>query len=84
MRRRFAVLLAGLAFGAVPAVQASAQPSPLQAVAAKSCSGGYTHGVINGEHKCLRRGQYCARAYKRQYPRYGFRCVPTSSGWRLK
>jgi hypothetical protein len=31
--------------------------------------------VIGGAEKCLRRGQYCASAYKRQYNRYGFRCV---------
>jgi hypothetical protein len=32
------------------------------------------HARIGGKHKCLQRGQFCARGYKRQYPRYGFHC----------
>jgi len=30
---------------------------------------------LAGSQKCLRRGQFCASAAKRQYARYGFRCV---------
>jgi len=41
---------------------------------AKSCSSGYVHGVINGAHKCLRRGQFCSIPADRQYHRYGFHC----------
>jgi hypothetical protein len=41
---------------------------------AKPCSSGYTHAVIGGAHKCLRRGQFCAHGYDRQYHRYGFHC----------
>jgi hypothetical protein len=48
--------------------------APVAAVA-KTCSSGYEHAVVSGSHKCLRRGQFCARRYHRQYRRYGFRCV---------
>lgn len=41
---------------------------------AKSCGAGYTHGVISGAHKCLRRGQFCAKGSDRTYHRYGFHC----------
>jgi uncharacterized membrane protein len=33
-----------------------------------------TPAVINGEHKCLGPGEYCARRDERQYERYGFEC----------
>ena len=71
MRRRFATLAAVASiFAAVPAVG----PVAPSAVIAKSCGGGYKHGVINGAHKCLRRGQYCARGADRQYHHYGYHC----------
>jgi hypothetical protein len=66
-----AVIAASIAAG-TPATAPARSPS--EAVAAKSCSSGYTHAVINGSHKCLRRGQFCARAADRQYHRYGFHC----------
>jgi hypothetical protein len=65
------------ACGAAIAAQISPAPAARRgpvAVQAKSCSGSYTHAVINGAHKCLRRGQYCARGADRQYHRYGFHC----------
>jgi hypothetical protein len=34
-----------------------------------------THAVIGGVQKCLRRGEFCAHRYDRQYRRYGFRCI---------
>lgn len=68
-----AVALAGAAPAVTPAVARSAtQPT---AVAAKSCSRGFTQGTINGQSKCLRRGEYCAHAADSQYRRYGYRCV---------
>jgi hypothetical protein len=55
---------------------APAQPSPSpQVTIAKTCSSSYTRATIGGEQKCLRRGQFCARRYRKQYRRYGFRCV---------
>jgi hypothetical protein len=76
LRRRFALLLVALALIAWPAA-AAAQPSasPPQAVAAKSCSAGYKHAVIGGQHKCLRAGQFCTHSYDTQYRRYGYRCT---------
>jgi hypothetical protein len=67
-----ALSLVGVAAPVVaPAAPATTQPS----VVLKSCSAGFTHAVIGGSHKCLRRGQFCALSYKRQYVRYGFRCA---------
>jgi hypothetical protein len=77
MRTRMVALAATLALMAgLPAAQPLAQPAhgPQLAVVAKPCSNGYRHAIIGGEHKCLRRGQYCARRYDRQYHRYGFHC----------
>ena len=64
-------------FAAAPAAAPPvrrAYRSPPTAAVAKTCSGSYTHAVIGGSHKCLRRGQYCARARDREYHRYGFHC----------
>ena len=76
MRRRLAGLVVAVAFvGGAPATgSVAAAHSGPAASAAKSCSSGWTHGVIGGEHKCLRRGQFCARRYDGQYHRYGFHC----------
>ena len=75
MRRATAGLLAALAFvGAVPAATVSADGTGPRAVAAKTCSPGYKHAVIDGSHKCLRRGQFCRRSADRQYHRYGYHC----------
>jgi hypothetical protein len=61
----------GLA-GAAPAVAPAHQPI---AIAAKTCSGSFVHAVIGGQQKCLRRGEFCAHRYNRQYHRYGYSCV---------
>lgn len=75
MRRRSlaalaALCLAAAAPAAAPVTGSLAPPAAI----AKSCGGGYTHAVIKGAHKCLRRGQYCARDADRQYHRYGYHC----------
>jgi hypothetical protein len=57
--------------GAAPAIAAE---HPV-ATASKSCSRGFTHAVINGAEKCLRRGEFCAHSADRQYRRYGYRCT---------
>jgi hypothetical protein len=87
MRTRFVALVATLALGvAVPAAQAPAQPAKTHvvAIAAKTCSSGYKHAVVGGQEKCLRRGQYCAKRYKKRYKHYGFRCVKSNGVYRLK
>jgi hypothetical protein len=65
-----AAFVAGTATPAAPAA-----PASTPAVAAKSCSSGYTHAVIGGVQKCLRAGEFCARRFDRQYRRYGYRCI---------
>jgi hypothetical protein len=78
VRRWVTPLVATLAVAAAgpvaSSVAADAPASPI-AVAAKTCSAGYTHAVISGAQKCLRRGEFCAAAARSQYPRYGYRCV---------
>ncbi len=69
MKRRAVGLLAGLAvlvFVPSPAVAVTA-------TASKSCNRG-THAVVGGAHKCLARGQFCARGQDRTYHKYGFHC----------
>ena len=83
-----ALLVAASLGGATPAIAAAAgapNATAPRAVVTKTCSGGYTHAVIGGAHKCLRRGQYCARAYRSTYRRYGFVCARDSRGvYRLR
>jgi hypothetical protein len=75
MRRRLTALaIAASIAGAVTTAGPVAAPLGTSAAFAKSCGGGYTHAVVNGSHKCLRRGQFCAHAADRQYHRYGFHC----------
>jgi len=81
MRRKLTAALAAFTLAGA-AGGASVPPVVTPDVAlAKPCSAGYKHAVINGSHKCLRRGQYCARAYDRKAPRqwpyihYGYRCI---------
>ncbi len=68
MRHKVVALLASAGIGLAVPVTTSARPAPRASVA--SC----TYGRIGGHVKCLRRGEYCARRYERQYERYGFTC----------
>ena len=73
--RRLIALTAVIAAVVLGGHSAQATSAPgLDAAAAKTCSSGYTHAIIGGAHKCLRRGQFCAVRYDRQYHRYGFHC----------
>jgi hypothetical protein len=74
MRRILAAVLTCAAVAFAPAVAPAHSSGPPSAIVAKSCSGGYTHAVIGGQEKCLRRGQYCARSRDREYHRYGYHC----------
>lgn len=74
MLRRW-LAIAAIAATALGGLSAEATSAPLATSAsAKSCSSGYRHAVIGGAHKCLRRGQFCAVRYDRQYHRYGYHC----------
>ena len=72
MRKRVLAALLALAFLSGGAVGAS--PVGATAAVAKPCSAGYKHAVIGGEHKCLRRGQFCARSRDAEYHQYGYHC----------
>jgi hypothetical protein len=76
MQKRLVGLLIAGSIAAVPVVAPAVAPakSPV-ASASKSCSSGYTHAVIGGQQKCLRRGEYCAHRYDSQYRKYGYKCV---------
>jgi hypothetical protein len=72
MRRLLVVLMAAATLGGGATVGVAAAPP---AAIAKTCSPGYTHAVIGGHEKCLRRGEFCSWRYRNQYHRYGFDCV---------
>jgi hypothetical protein len=69
-----AAAAAGLLGAGVAGAPAATSASAPVAIATKTCSGRFVHGVINGAEKCLARGEFCARAADRQYRRYGFHC----------
>ena len=70
MDRRWIVgALAALSIGVASPSPAGAAHAPV-----KSCSAGYVRASMGGATKCLRRGEYCAKAEQRQYRRYGFTC----------
>ena len=80
MRRRSlaATLLAALSLvAATPAAPAARPPT-----AHAAC----TSATIEGKHKCIARGQYCARRYQRDYRRYGLKCSKRDSRgrWHLQ
>ena len=75
---------AALLPAALPSAAAAHVPASARALAAKSCSAGYVKGVIGGEQKCLRRGEYCAHGYATQYHRYGYNCVAMSGAYHLE
>jgi hypothetical protein len=75
-RRLVALAVAVSVFAAAPAVVPVFEGSPAtpSVAMAKTCSSGFKHAVISGSEKCLRRGQFCARAKDSTYHRYGFHC----------
>jgi hypothetical protein len=75
LRRTIIGAVAALSIlGAVPVLAPASAPAGKPSIVYKSCSSGWRNAVINGSHKCLRRGQFCARRSDRQYHRYGFHC----------
>ena len=73
LKTRTVGLLAALALaGAVPA--ASVEAASPAAIAAKSCSAGYTHANLSWGDKCLRAGQFCKKSANAEYHRYSYHC----------
>ncbi len=66
-----AVVAAAAAVGVSAPAAAPASHAPTQVAATSDC----TPATINGQHKCLRVGQFCKHSADRQYRRYGFRCI---------
>jgi hypothetical protein len=52
--------------------------------AAKHCPSYDVRGVIDGQQKCLGRGEYCAKDDNTEYHRYGFKCVSVNGTPRLE
>jgi hypothetical protein len=75
-----AVSLAFAGAATAPAAAPQAQPTTAPVVALKTCSGRYVHALIEGEHKCLGTGQFCATRNQRVYRRHGFVCKPGTDG----
>lgn len=92
MRARIAAFVAGLAVlagtaapGWAGSISTDQSASPPTAQAAHTCTGNRRHAIIGGAHKCLARGQFCAKARAREYRRYRFACAPDSAGrYRLR
>ena len=87
MKRRLVLLLlvvVGLSAMAATApaatqVRDARATQPLAAV--HTCSSSrYRHAIIEGKHKCLGSGQFCAKRHETIYRRYGFTCKPGSDG----
>jgi hypothetical protein len=72
--RRLALIACAAVLATAGAAAGQPQASPPLATSAKTCSSGFTHAVINHQQKCLRRGEFCARKYRRQYQHYGYDC----------
>ena len=84
MKRLLVLLLVVLATAlgtAASAPAASPHAGTARPVAAlHSCSSRYVHAIVEGKHKCLGTGQFCALRNQRVYRRSGFICKPGSDG----
>jgi hypothetical protein len=77
MKSKIALAATVLAIGVAPAGNA-AEP-----VARVACTRDVP-ATIDGAHKCLGPGEYCATRYERQYERYGFVCSTRYNPPRLR
>lgn len=86
MKRSLVLLLLVLAGVLAAVAPAATTAAPTQAARAPlalehACSSSrYKHAIINGQHKCLGSGQFCAKRYESIYRRHGFTCKPGSDG----
>lgn len=78
MRRSGMALVVTIVALALPT---SAPAGPIAHVA---CSSHYASATIDGSHKCLHAGEYCATRYERQYERYGYECSRSYDPPRLR
>ena len=84
--KRFVPILAALSLAfagaaSAPAAAPRAQPTTAPVIALHKCKGTrYVHAVVEGTHKCLGTGQFCAKRHASIYRRAGFVCKPGSDG----
>jgi hypothetical protein len=82
--KRLAVLVTALTLPfavAAPAAAPAAQPTAAPFTVAHACKGSrYRHAIVEGKHKCLGTGQFCAIRHQRIYRRHGFVCKRGSDG----
>jgi hypothetical protein len=64
-----------------PAATPQSKPAAAPVIALHKCkSTRYVHAVVEGEHKCLGTGQFCALRNQRIYRSHGFVCKRGSDG----
>lgn len=66
--------LIAAAAAAVVALGAGAAPAAVAGPAAPQAHIACKQARIGGQSKCIAAGQFCARAYQRDYLRYGYSC----------
>lgn len=77
------IVLLVLAVTAGGTAQAAAGSGQIQPVGSIACVRDVP-AVIHGKHECLGPGEYCSRAYEREYERYGFVCSTSYDPPRLR
>jgi curli biogenesis system outer membrane secretion channel CsgG len=68
--RRISSIVVALALAAAAPAASTAATGPAGATVHAACQS----ATIGGQHKCIARGQFCARSHQRDYKRYGFSC----------
>jgi hypothetical protein len=81
LRRPLLTTLAAAVLATI--VLAAAPTGGAQPTARVACSGDVP-ATIDGKHKCLGVGEYCATRYERQYEHYGFVCSTRYNPPRLR
>lgn len=74
---------AGGTVGHGPATVGAGTAAPAPAPEAGACPGTTMAAQIGGATTCLAAGQACTKAYRDQYPTYGFLCLPKSTQYVL-
>ena len=82
MRARMTLAVVSVAMALIPTAVAAPPPSHHTPIASMAC----TKARIGGKTKCIARGQFCARAHKRDYERYGLHCTKRDANgrWHLR
>lgn len=66
--------LATIAAAAAIAIGAGTTPAAVAAPSGPQAQIACKNARIGGQSKCIAAGQFCARAYQRDYLRYGYSC----------